>query len=128
MFFDHYNTKKEDPTWTLRKEHMLMVCLSLHGTSRCDEIAQYQIFRGYEAKHLFQRTKNIIRFHCVTPLKGHFYDIYQIRDFFLDKRAAAKEGFVLDKHNRYYHPTMSMADQRLFFYQFELTEDSRETY
>lgn len=128
MFFDNYNTKTEDPTWTLRKEHMLMVSLSLLGTTRCDKIAEFEVFRGYSAKHLFQRTKNIIRFHSVKPLMGHFFDIYRVRDFFLDKRAAENEGFVLDKHHRYYHPTMSMQDQQLFFFQFELTLDSRETY
>ena len=48
MFYDHSNTVKMEVEWSLRKEHMLIICLSLHGTARCDEIAEYSLFEGYE--------------------------------------------------------------------------------
>ena len=128
MFFDHANTIKEGVRWDLRKTHMLMVCLSLHGTSRCDEIAEYEIFRGYQQKHLHGRTLNLLRFHSVKPLRKHYFDIYLIRDFFLDAEAAADEGFLLDKDNRYYHPTMTDEEKRQWFLQFELSEDRRQSF
>ena len=128
MFYDHSNTVKVETEWSLRKEHMLMVCLSLHGTSRCQDIAKYELFAGYEQRHLHLRTKNVIRFHSVKPLQNYLFDIYMIRDYFLDAEEAELDGFLLDKHNRYYHPTMSVKDLELFFLQFQLTPDRTQTF
>jgi hypothetical protein len=107
---------------------MLIVCLSLHGTSRCDRIAKYMIFQGYEQRHLHGRIANLLRYHSIKPLTGHRFDIYMIRDYFLDDEQAQSDGFVLDRHNRYYHPTMTDKQLRVFFLQFELTEIRRDLF
>ena len=126
--YDNSNAAKFANEWTLRKQHMLIVCLSLHGTSRCDKIAKYMIFKGYEQRHLHLKTYTLIRFHSIKPLVGLFFDIYMVRDYFLDDQQAQSDGFVLDKHNHYYHPTMTEKELQLFFRQFELTESRREMF
>ena len=126
MSYDNSNAVKFGNEWNLRKEHMLIVCLSLYGTARCDEIVKNWIFNGYEGRQLHNRIFNLIRFHSIRPFSGRCYDFYLVRNFFMDTQRAQRYGFQLDNHNRYTHPTMTAKELELFFLQFELSEDRRE--
>ena len=126
--FDHSNAPKVFTEWTLHQDHMLLVCLSLHGTSRCDDIAKYSIFSGFEQRHLHSRTKHLLRFHSIKPLQRYRYDAYLIRNYFMDAERVALDGFVLNKHNCYWHPTMTDAEKVVFFLQFQLTESRKRIF
>ena len=126
--YDNSNTSKFANEWSLRQLHMLIVCLSLHGTSRIDEIVKYSIFRGFKESHLNAKMYTLLRFHSTKPLSRFNFDVYMIRDFFMDAQQAQSEGFLLDKHHRYFHPTMTVQELERFFLQFELTEYRRTAF
>jgi hypothetical protein len=125
VWYDNSNAVKFVNEWTPQKEHMLIICLSLYGTVRVDEIAKNWIFRGYEARHLRNRTFNLIRYHSVKPFQKRCYDFYSVRNFFIDSERAESYGFQLNRLNQYCHPSMTEAEKELFFLQFALSDDRR---